>query len=79
MLENDRIFGQKRLLGVLNGVLVHSVLSKNLGPGLLGVKSGLGVLTEGVISEFYCIQNQARLSAEIASLLVFTGATQRSI
>ena len=45
----------KRLLGVLNGVLVHSVLSKNSGPGLLGVISGLGVLTEGVISEFYCM------------------------
>ena len=44
----------KRLLGVLNGVLAYSVLSKNSGPGLLGVISGLGVLTEGVISEFYC-------------------------
>ena len=54
MLENDRSFGNKRLLGVLNGVLVHSVLSKNSGPGLLGVISGLGVLTEGVLSEFYC-------------------------
>ena len=58
----------KRLLGALNGVLAYSVLSKNSGPDLLGVISGCGVLTEGVLSEFYCIR--------ISSFVIFNKISQ---
>ena len=42
-------------MGALSGDFRHSVLSKNSGPSLVGVISGLGVLTGGVLSGFHCI------------------------
>ena len=41
-------------MGALTGEFVAFVLYKNSGPGKVGVISGVGVLSEGVLSGVHC-------------------------
>ena len=45
-------------MGALTGEFWLFVLYKNSGPGLVGVISGVGVLTEGVLSGVHCISQR---------------------